>query len=54
LANAVRRLISTPSLRRKLISNGRTLAKKHTLEFQTTKMISEIENWVSGRANKPI
>lgn len=46
LANAVKELIRTPSLRKQLISSGRDLSKENTLEVQTRKMIDDIENWV--------
>lgn len=53
LADAVARLIKTPDLRQRLIKIGRDLAKENTLEFQTKKMIEEVERWVSCNDKKP-
>lgn len=47
LAAAVTQLIRTPDLRQRLIKAGRSLAKENTFEFQTKKMIEEIEQWVT-------
>ena len=48
LADAVVKLIKTPALRQKFIIAGQKLAKKNTLEFQTKKMVEEIENWLAN------
>lgn len=53
LADAVTKLIKTPDLRKRLIKAGRDLAKENTLEFQTKKMIEEIERWVNHNDKKP-
>jgi glycosyltransferase involved in cell wall biosynthesis len=52
LAEAVTRLIETPALRKKMIIAGRELAKKTTLEFQTSKLFDGIRGWVHSRETK--
>lgn len=55
LAEAIHELIHDASLRRKIIAGGIELVRTNTLDYQTPKMIKEIESWVdrcrSGDAN---
>jgi glycosyltransferase involved in cell wall biosynthesis len=46
LADAIFRLIHQPELRRQLIQRGFELAHSNTLEVQTGKMVSIIQEWI--------
>lgn len=46
LAAAVARLLTTPSLRQRLIRKGFALARENTLEARTGEMVRHIEAWV--------
>ncbi len=48
LAMSIKRLISEPALRKKLIANGYKLAEENTLDRRAKEMITEIENWLAS------
>jgi len=45
-ADAIEKVATNKELRKKLIKNGRELAEKNTLEIQSKKMITELENYI--------
>lgn len=46
LAAGVRRVLSDPRLRRRMINSGLDLARQNTLENRSTELIVAIENWL--------
>jgi glycosyltransferase involved in cell wall biosynthesis len=49
ITQAVRTLIRDSSLRRKLIQQGRALARKNTLEAATQEMVTQLNRWLDGK-----
>lgn len=53
LANALRGLILSPDLRRRLISEGRALTLENTVERRAEEMVHAIESFVRARSPSP-
>lgn len=49
LARLIKRMISEPDLRRRLIANGYRLAEENTLDRRAKEMMTEIEKWLEHK-----